>query len=86
VRWCKDHPEELIDLIAKHVRKPRDDVAATMKNFRWLTWEDQQVVMSDAVLFGQAQMAAETLVKVAPNDMKAVPEFRKWARADVFND
>lgn len=86
VLWCKEHPEELIDLIAKHVRKPRDGVAATMKNFRWLTWDDQPVVMSDAVLFGQAQMAAETLVRVAPNEMKAVPDFRKWARADVFND
>ena len=30
------------------------------------------------------ESAAETLVKVAPNEMKKVPHFRAWARLDVF--
>ena len=84
VRWCRDHPGELIDLIAEHVGLTADDVRPVLANFKWLTREDQAVVMSDEMLFGQAQVASEILVDMGL--MKSAPEYRRWTRPDLLAD
>lgn len=82
VTWCKEHPEELVNFIAAKLDKPRDEVAGAMANFKWLDWEDQQTVMSDAVLFGQAEAAGQVLVDIGT--IEAVPAFRDWTRPGLF--
>ncbi len=81
VAWCRDHPEALLDLVAARVGKPRESVAAAMKNFVWLDGPAQRVVMSDARMFGQAEYASKVLVELGL--MKAVPAFRNWTRTDL---
>jgi hypothetical protein len=84
VRWCRDNPDALIDLIAAHVGLPADDVRPVLANFKWLVLEDQALVMSDAMLFGQAQVASEILVDMGL--AKKVPAFREWTRPDLLAD
>lgn len=82
VTWCKEHPEELNAFIAAKLDKPQDEVAAAMANFQWLDWGDQQTVMSDAVLFGQAAAAAEVLLSLGT--VESAPAFRDWTRPGMF--
>ncbi len=82
VTWCEEHPDELIDLITKRIDKPRDVVATAMGNFIWLDGADQRTVMSDAMLFGQAQYAAEVLEKM--NVIESLPAYRNWTRLDLL--
>jgi ABC-type nitrate/sulfonate/bicarbonate transport system substrate-binding protein len=84
VSWCKSNPEELIGVIAEQVGKSREEVAPAMKNFRWLDREDQRVVMSDAMLFGQAEVLSGILVEMGL--MRSAPEFRRWTRPDILAD
>ena len=82
VSWCRDNPDALITLIAEHVNEDESNVRPVLANFKWLTLDDQAVVMSDAMLFGQAQVACEILVDMGL--AKKVPEFRKWTRPDLL--
>lgn len=82
VAWCKANPEELYGIISKEVNKPVEGVRAAMKNFIWLDWQAQKVVMSEARMFGQAQYASEVLRKIGL--IERIPEFRNWTRLDLF--
>ena len=84
VRWCREHPDELIALIARHVGQEEANVRPVLANFKWLVLADQPLVMSDAMLFGQAQAASEILVDMGL--AKRVPDFRKWTRPDLLTD
>jgi len=84
VTWCKEHPDELNDLIAAHVGKTPEEVAPAMRNFHWLGRADQRVVMSDRMLFGQAQVACGILLDMGL--VKRVPEYRRWTRPDLLDD
>ncbi len=84
VLWCRENPDALIALIAQHVNEDEAKVRPVLANFKWLTLEDQAVVMSDAMLFGQAQVASEILVRMGL--AKKVPDFRKWTRPDLLAD
>ncbi|MHC4821190.1 MAG: ABC transporter substrate-binding protein [Planctomycetota bacterium] len=82
VTWCRENPEELLDLIAKEVGKPKEAVAGAMKNFIWLDWGAQRVIMSDARMFGQAAFASEVLKEIGL--IEKLPAFRNWTRPDLF--
>ncbi len=82
VSWCKENPDELISLVAARVGKTEDEVAVVMNNFQWLEGADQRVVMSDQMLFGQAEYAANVLVDM--DLIEAVPAFRDWTRPDLL--
>ena len=62
----------------------RETVRGAMKNFVWLDWADQKVVMSEARLFGQAQFASEVLKEIGLID--TIPAFRNWTRPELFAD
>lgn len=84
VAWCRDHPQELHELIARRVNQPVKDVAAAMKNFKWLDLSAQRVVMSDARMFGQAEFASQVLIDMELT--KSLPAFRNWTRLDVLRE
>ncbi len=84
VAWCKANPEGLIDLIVERLGEDREKVAPVLANFKWLDLADQRVAMSDAMLFGQAQVASEVLVEMGV--LKSVPKFRGWTRPNLLAD
>jgi len=84
VQWCADNPEELIDIAVEHTRKDRAVVKVAMKNFTWIGWNAQKVNMSDARMYGQAQIAAEMLVEMG--QLKSVPKFRDWTYTGMYFD
>jgi ABC-type nitrate/sulfonate/bicarbonate transport system substrate-binding protein len=84
VQWCADNPEELVDIAVEQTGKDREAVKAAMKNFTWIGWDAQKVNMSDARMYGQAQIAAELLVEMGA--LKSVPKFRDWAYTGMYFD
>jgi len=82
VEWCAKNPKELVDIAVEISEKDRSEVETALANFTWIGWNAQKVNMSDARMFGQAQVAAELLVEMGAFD--AVPAFRNWTRADMF--
>lgn len=84
VTWCKEHPAELLDLVVKHVGKDKASVETALKNFEWLTWDDQRSMLSNERMFGQAQVAAELLQQMG--QITKLPRFKDWTRLDWFQD
>ncbi len=82
VRWCKEHPEELVQLIAERVGRPQEEVARAMANFVWLDGDYQFVAMSDSMLFAQAEYASQALLEM--DLIQTLPDFRAWTRPDVL--
>jgi len=82
VQWCRDHPEELLDLVAEEVRKPKDAVRTALANFTWIGWEGQTVMLSDQRMFGQAERVCELLTELGK--IEQTPKFRDWTRLDLF--
>ncbi|MCP5065316.1 MAG: ABC transporter substrate-binding protein [bacterium] len=82
VAWCKEHPEELLDLVVAHIGKDRKSVETALRNFEWLTWEDQLSMLSDERMFGQAQVASELLKRLG--QLETIPKFMDWTRLDWF--
>lgn len=84
VRWCRDNPDGLVDLVAERVGKPKDVVRTGLAKMIWLDDAAQKVVMSDARMFGQAAFAAQLLVDL--DLAKKVPAFRNWTRTDLLGE
>jgi len=82
VAWCKEHPDELIDLVVAHLGKDREAVQAALQNFQWLTWDEQRSMLSNKRMFGQAQVASELLKRLG--QLETVPSFKDWTRLDWF--
>ena len=82
VAWCKAHPEELTQLIVERVQKDEASVTQAMKNFVWLTWDDQRAMLSGSRMFGQAQVASKLLKRMGL--LEEIPPFRDWTRTDWF--
>ena len=82
VEWCRDNPDELAGLVSARIGKPRDEVSRVLGKIVWLGGEDQQVAMSDAMLFGQAEYAASVLRNMGV--IEAIPSFRDWTRPDLL--
>ena len=82
VQWCRDHPEELIEIVMAEVRQPRASVEAALRAFHWIGWEGQRVMLSDARLFGQAQAASELLIVLGR--FREVPAYRDWTYAEWY--
>ncbi|MEE8104524.1 MAG: ABC transporter substrate-binding protein [Planctomycetota bacterium] len=82
VQWCEDHPDELLELVAKEVRKPKDAVRTALANFTWIGWEGQAVMLSDRRMFGQAERVCQWLKDL--DKIESTPVFRDWTRLDLF--
>lgn len=82
VAWCKEHPEELLDLVVAHVQKDRKDVEVALGNFQWLTWDDQRTMLRKDRMFGQAQVASQLLKRLG--QLEKIPAFRDWTRLEWF--
>lgn len=82
VAWCRDHPEELIEIVMTEVRKPRESVTAALRAFHWIDWQGQAVMLSDARLFGQAHEASQLLIDLGRIDK--IPKYRDWTHAEWF--
>ena len=82
VQWCQDHPDELIRVVMEVVRKPEEDVRAALKNFQWIGWAGQKEMMSDARMFGQAEVVSKLLIELG--SMDKTPAFKEWTRIDWF--
>jgi ABC-type nitrate/sulfonate/bicarbonate transport system substrate-binding protein len=84
VAWCQANPEELAGIVAEQVGKKPDEVAPALRRFRWLDRQAQRVVMSDAMLFGQAVELSRILVEM--EILRSEPDFRRWTRPEVLAD
>ncbi len=82
VAWCKANPAELLDLVVAHIGKDRQAVETALKNFEWLTWDEQRGMLSNDRMFGQAQVASELLERLG--QLESIPKFKNWTRLDWF--
>lgn len=84
--WCRDHPDELVELVAKHLGKTepgeREAVERTLRRIQWTSWADQADVMSTKRMLGQAKAAAGLLARLGMIDKE--PSFLDWTRLDWF--
>lgn len=84
VAWCQGNPGELAAIVADQVGKKPEEVAPALSRIRWLDRSAQRVVMSDAMLFGQAVELSRILTEMGI--LRSAPEFRKWTRPDLLAD
>jgi taurine transport system substrate-binding protein len=84
VAWCGANPQELAAIVAGQVGKSPEQVAPALLRFRWLDREAQRVVMSEAMLFGQAVELSRILREMGI--LRSEPDFRKWTRPEILAD
>ncbi len=82
VEWAQAHPVQLTEIVLAEVRQPRAAVEAALHNFRWIGWNGQRAMLSNARMFGQAQEVSELLVELGR--IRRVPSFRDWTVADWY--
>ncbi|MDH3593198.1 MAG: ABC transporter substrate-binding protein, partial [Planctomycetota bacterium] len=82
VQWCADNPDELVAIVVDQVKKPEAEVRIALRNFKWIGWSGQKVMLSDARMFGQAEAASKLLIELGKMDK--LPAFRDWTRLDLF--
>lgn len=82
VVWCRDHPEQLIEIVMDEVRQPRASVEAALQAFHWIDWQGQRAMLSEARLFGQAQEASQLLIELGR--IRKQPKFRDWTYASWY--
>jgi ABC-type nitrate/sulfonate/bicarbonate transport system substrate-binding protein len=84
LRFVKVKPESAVDLVqGKYIQQERELIMQNIKKFVWHDIEDQQRVMTDTGIFGQA----DYVVRLLHEDIKTIPqkpEFRDWVNLDIL--
>jgi ABC-type nitrate/sulfonate/bicarbonate transport system substrate-binding protein len=85
VRWCAEHPEELLEVVLARVGKTssREAVAQALGRFTWLPLPQQRLALSEARLLGQARVVSELLVKMGM--ARRVPEAHHWTWPELHH-
>ncbi len=84
IAWIKANPEATIDLVqGKYIQQERERIAQNMAKFIWHGKLEQQTIMSEAGIFGQADYIAGMLHE----EMRTIPlkpDFRQWVKMDIL--
>jgi hypothetical protein len=85
VARLKAAPDEMARMAVErgYVEKSVETVAKAFREIRWLEGSTQRRVMSDEVLFGQADHVCRILLEDL-KQIREIPAFRDWVERDLI--